>query len=260
MTGARADGSLSFYFFDIDDNLVFLATKVYLWNGETGEEKAISTRDFVAVESQLGRPGPWQAYYASNNSYRDFRDAPHTAARDQRFVTDLLTATSSGKRWQGPSWPLLVRAARLQRPIAVISARGHRPSTIKEGLKLLVARKILDAVPPIVGVYTVANPAVCARIGASPAMTTPSRKKLAIKFAVETALAKYGPDPEHRFGMSDDDPANVRLIISAMRECKVTYPDKRFFVINTNRAESVKLEVFPVRDHVTAVRRGMHIL
>jgi hypothetical protein len=259
MTGARSDGSLSFYFFDIDDNLVFLPTNVYLLNGETGEEKAISTREFVVVESQLGRPGPWQAYYTTNKSYRDFRDAPHTTARDQRFVKDLLAATS-GKRWRGPSWTLLKRAARLQRPIAVISARGHQPSTIKEGLKLLAARKILDAVPPIVGVYTVANPAVCARIGASPAMTTPSRKKLAIKFAVETALAKYGPDPPHRFGMSDDDPTNVRLIISAMRECKVSYPDKRFFAINTNRAESVKLEVFPVSDHVTTVRQGTHIL
>jgi predicted enzyme related to lactoylglutathione lyase len=52
--------------------------------------------------------------------------------------------------------------------------------------------------------------------------------------------------------MSDDDPANVVLAISAMRDCKLKYPDKRFFVINTNGKEFVKLEIFPMSDPVTA--------
>ncbi len=50
----------------------------------------------------------------------------------------------------------------------------------------------------------------------------------------------------HRFGMSDNDPQNVYLIIRAMCDCKKKYPDKRFFVINTHEGEKVKLEVFPV--------------
>jgi hypothetical protein len=262
MTGARDDGSRSFYFFDIDDNLVFLDTKVYLWNAETCEEKAISTAEFAVYKPQLGLPGPWQAWSERQpQTFRDFRDAPDTAARDQIFVKDLLAAVSSGNNWCGPSWPLLEYASRNQRPIAVISARGHQPSTILEGFKLLVERGLLTAVPPIVGIYTVSNPEVCALIGATdPAMTVPSLKKLAIKFAVDTALAEYGRDLSHRFGMSDDDPANVVLIISAMRDCKVAYPSKRFFVINTNRAECVKLEVFRFDDPVAAVRQGMHIL
>jgi hypothetical protein len=261
MTGARDDGSFSFYFFDIDDNLVFLATEVYLWNAEAGAEMAISTGEFAVVEHQLGRPGLWQAWSVREETFRDFRDAPDTAARDQRFVKDLLTAISSGNAWRGPSWPLLEHAARSQRPIAVISARGHQPSTIEEGFKLLVDCGLLAAVPPIVGVYTVNNPEVRALIGATdPAMTVPSMKKLAIKFAVDTALADYGRDLKHRFGMSDDDPANVILVISAMRDCKISYPDKRFFAINTNRAEFVKLEVFTIDDPVTATQQGIHIL
>jgi len=85
-------------------------------------------------------------------------------------------------------------------------------------------------------------------------------KKLAIKSAVDTALADYGRDLKHRFGMSDDDPANIVLVISAMRDCKISYPDKRFFAINTNHAEFVKLEVFTIDDPVTATQQGIHIL
>jgi hypothetical protein len=156
---------------------------------------------------------------------------------------------------------LLEHAARNKRPIAVITARAHHPLTIREGFKVLAERGLIAAVSPILGSYPVNFPKVRALIGASdPATTVPSAKKLAIKHAVETGLNKYGRGRPHLFGLSDDDPANVVLAISAMRDCKVAYPDKRFFVINTNRPEFVKLEVFAIDDPVTAVREGTRIL
>ena len=122
---------------------------------------------------------------------------------------------------------------------------------------MLAERGLIEAVPPILGIYTVTNPEVRALLGAAdPAMTVPSVKKLAIRHAVETALETYGRDPDHRFGMSDDDPANVVLAISAMRDCKLDHPEKRFFVINTNHAEFVKLEIFAMDAPVTAVGPG----
>jgi hypothetical protein len=81
-------------------------------------------------------------------------------------------------------------------------------------------------------------------------LTTPALKRLAIIRSVEEALARFGSEPPHHFGMSDDDPQNVYLIIRAMSECKQRYGDKRFFVINTHFAEMVKLEVFPVNQPV----------
>jgi hypothetical protein len=143
----------------------------------------------------------------------------------------------------------------------MVTARGHEPATIEAGLGKLVDRGFLPAVPPILGIYTVTNHGVRARLGADdPAMTVPSIKKLAIKDAVKTALARYGAEPPHRFGMSDDDPNNVVLAISAMRDCKVADPGKRFFVINTNRDEYVKLEIFPMDHPVTAAKSGGHLL
>src|SRR5262249_37063530 len=189
------------------------------------------------------------------------RDSAGVAAEGQPFIRDLLAAMDGEKPWQGPSWPLLVHAADQQRPIAMVSARGHEPATIEPGLRTLVERKLLSAVPPIPGISTVNNPNGRARLSVSdPEMTVPSIKKLAIKHAVKNALDQYGEAPPHRFGMSDDDPNNVVLAISAMRDCKLQYPDKRFFVINTNRDEYVKLEIFPMAHPVTAAASGQRLL
>ncbi|HEX8285753.1 MAG TPA: VOC family protein [Pyrinomonadaceae bacterium] len=256
-----SDGSVSFYFFDIDDNLLFLPTKLYLWNAESRQEQAISSGEFAAVQNELGRPGKWQAWAARAETFRDFRDRPDLPAAEQAFVKDLLAASADSAPWRGPSWPLLVHAATARRPVAMVTARGHEPTTIEAGLQALVERGFLPGVPPILGIYTVTNQGVRDRLGAGdPAMTIPSIKKLAIKDAVDRALAQHGSAPPHRFGMSDDDPNNVVLAVSAMRDCKLKYPDKRFFVINTNHDEFVKLEIFPMAHPVTAAATGEGLL
>jgi catechol 2,3-dioxygenase-like lactoylglutathione lyase family enzyme len=258
---SSADGSISFYFFDVDDNLLFLPTKLYLWNAETQVELPISSRDFAAVQNELGRPGKWQAWSARAETFRDFRDQPGVPAAGQAFVTDLKAAVAHDMGWRGPSWPLLVHAAKFGRPIAVVTARGHEPQTIEAGLRELVALQLLAALPPILGVYAVTNTGVRSALGVTdPNMTVPSVKKMAIRDAVEKALQRYGTQPPHRFGMSDDDPNNVTLAISAMRDCKLKYPDKRFFVINTNQQEFVKLEIFPMDHPVTASSSGAGVL
>jgi catechol 2,3-dioxygenase-like lactoylglutathione lyase family enzyme len=250
---SQADGSLSFYFFDVDDNLVFLSTKLYLWNAETQTEQAISSGEFAAIQSELGRPGPWQAWAVRSQTFRDFNDQSGIAPDQQTFVRDILSAAHGSAPWQGPSWPLIVHAAKMQRPIALVSARGHTPVTMQAGLQALVDLGLLAALPPILGIFTVTNPDVLTSLGITdPATTVPSAKKIALKRAVALALERYGATPQHRFGMSDDDPANVVLAISAMRDCKLEHPDKRFFVINTNGKEFVKLEIFPMNDPVTA--------
>lgn len=256
-----AGSDQSFYFFDIDDNLLFLPTAIYLWNAETKTEKSVSSGEFAAIQNSLGRPGPWQAWSIFDGTFRDFRDDPALPIEQQTFMRDLGLALNGSTPWQGPSWPLLIHAANKNRAIAMVTARGHAPATIEAGLAVLVARGLLEAVPPILGIYTVSNPDVRKLLCADdPAMTVPSVKKRAIKHAVRIALERYGPALPHRFGMSDDDPNNVVLAISAMRDCKVEYPDKRFFVINTNHDEYVKLEIFPMAHPVTGPGEGKALL
>ncbi len=124
---ADGDGSRSFYFFDIDDNLLSLSTKLYLWNAETQSERAISSGEFAEIQSVLGRPGPWEAWAIRSATFRDFNDQV-VPSDQQSFVRDVTSAVQGNAPWQGPSWRLLVHAAKMQRPIAVISARGQEPS------------------------------------------------------------------------------------------------------------------------------------
>jgi catechol 2,3-dioxygenase-like lactoylglutathione lyase family enzyme len=256
---AALDNSVSFYLFDIDDNLLLLPTRLYLWNAETQKELAVSSGDFANVQNDLGRTGQWASWAVRAQTFRDFRDTPNVPADQQTFVRDVQAALT-GEKWRGPSWPLFVHAVEKQRPIAFVSARGHAPATIQAGLKCLTAHEHLPE-PNVLAVYTVTNDEVRGALGAAdPAMTIPSIKKIAIKDAVKKGLDRYGSGPPHRFGMSDDDPNNVVLAISAMRDCKEMYPDKRFFVINTNAREFVKLEVFPMMDPVTASRSGRGVL
>jgi hypothetical protein len=251
----------SFYFFDIDDNLLFLPTVLYLWNAERQTERAVSSGEFATVQPLLGRTGEWQDWSVGPRTFRNFRDSPDAKPEEQPFILDLHAAMHGDRPWLGPSWPLLVHAATRQRSIAMITARGHAPETIEAGLHLLVQAGKLPAVPPVLGIYTVSNPAVLKTLDViDPAMTTPAIKKRAIKHAVDRALQQHGADLPHRFGMSDDDPQNVVLAISAMRDCKVRYPDKRFFVINTHHDEFVKLEIFRMDDPVTAVKKGRSVL
>lgn len=257
---AKQDGSLSFYFFDLDDNLFFLPTRLYLWNSETREEREISSSQFAAIQSLIGKSGGWEDWATRDETYRDFRDRPDIAASEQQFSKDLLSAIAT-TNWQGPSWPLLVHASRNGRPVAFISARGHAPETVEAGFETLVSKGILPKRLSIVDIYTVTNPATRKKLKVDdPNTSIPSIKKLAIKAAVENALSLHGNQPPHRFGISDDDPNNVVLAITAMRDCKVKYPDKRFFVVNTNKDQYVKLEVFPMMHPVTADQQGEPLL
>lgn len=248
-----SSGGTSFYFFDIDDNLLYLGTKLYLWNAELGEEMAVSSGEFAAAREHLGRPGQWEAWGGRAETWRDFRDLPEVPVGRQPFIKDVEEAIA-GDNWRGPSWPMLEHAARHNRPIAIITARGQSPQVIQEGLIVLAERGLIKTVPPIVGIYAVHHPGVQAVLGVDPATPPAGMKRLAIRHAVERALEIHGRDLPHHFGFSDDDPANVTLGIAAMRDCKKLHPDKRFFVIDTHHGnDAVKLEILPIKDK-TALR------
>jgi hypothetical protein len=68
-------------------------------------------------------------------------------------------------------------------------------------------------------------------------------KQKAIRASVKKALAEYGYSPHHRFGMSDDDPKNIQLIIEEMSRLKSEYPEMSFFMIETQKGEFVKHEI-----------------
>jgi hypothetical protein len=259
--GASAPTRQSFYFFDFDDNIMYLSTPILIRNRQTGRSKKVTTTEFADIRRVLGQTGLWKDFEIFDGTYRHFRDIPAAQikpSQSQYFLEDIEKAVSAkGTAWQAPSWPLLVYACQHQRPTVIITSRGHSRETIADGLRWLAKKKLIPKAPNLFAVYPVGNPDVAAELmsGVSDPKElkrlkeagdpTSDLKRLAIHQAVEMALQKYGADLDHHFGMSDDDPLNVDLIIKAMCDCKVKYMQKRFFAINTHKGEWVKLEVFP---------------
>lgn len=254
--------SVSFYFFDLDDNTFFLETKIFIKNMKTGDITSVSTHEFARMRSMMGSAEPWTDYGLYEDSYKNFRDRDETGEKEY-LVEDLEQAMNEApEKWQGPAFKLFQYACKEQRPLGIVTARGHSRETILAGIQVMVNAGFLPQTPNYLGIYAVSNDDIRKEledsttedqrevIRAHPDPTS-LLKRVAINNLVESALNKYGSEPEHRFGMSDDDPKNVDLIIKAMCECKTKYMDKRFFVINTHKGEHVKLEVFPIDFPVT---------
>jgi len=246
-------GGRSFYFFDFDDNIVHLETKIVLFHVKTGEEKEVSTTDYPKVHPMLGKTGSeWELFHAvesatDGGSYRNFRELSKDLlnGRQQPLVADMFASLQNPYRdWRGPSWNFFSHAVNNNRPVSVITARGHHPHTIRRAIDLLVLSGDLDAHPNYLSVYPVSHPDTRLALGDHDMkLGTGELKKIAIKFAVDDAFACYGENPYHRFGMSDDDPKNVELIVEAMRDLKERYPKNAFFAFNTYGGKIVREEV-----------------
>jgi len=256
-----ANGGRSFYFFDFDDNVMRLDTTIYIFSRTTNEEMALSTRRFAEAHPLLGKPGRYQDFEVrlddATGSYRRFRDlgGAELDGKRQPFVEDLAKALDKGDvLWKGPSWSFFYHAVFNGRPVAVITARGHAPETLASGIDLLRERGLLAAAPNYLGLYPVSHPGVRAKLGdAATDRSIPELKRRAIIDAVRIAMQRYGENPYHRFGMSDDDPRNVALAVAAMTELKARYPENAFFVINTSSEPAHKTEILVDRTATEAL-------
>lgn len=247
-------GGRSFYFFDFDDNIVFLTTSLLIFHKETGAELALSSADWARYHSTIGRSGPYQDYEIrfddSTGSFRHFRDHhPEELMRlgkqRQLFVEDIAAVLGvPDLQWKGPSWECFYHATFNQRPVSLITARGHHPETLKEGIRQFVQGKYLPLEPNYLSVYPVSNIETRGILGDEAlSLSVAELKQRAIRASVERALQTYGYSPHHRFGMSDDDPKNIQLIVEEMTRLKKDYPEMSFFMIETHEGSFVKHEI-----------------
>jgi hypothetical protein len=247
-------GGRSFYFFDFDDNIAFLATPLILFHRETGAEHAVSSGEYAKIHPFIGKSGPYQNFEIrfddTAGTYRNFRDRkPDELAQleDQRqiFVQDLAHALGMPDvQWKGPSWQCFYHATFNRRPVSLITARGHNPETLKEGIRLLVDKDFLPHEPNYLGIFPVNHVQTRQQLGDFDLrMGAAELKQKAIRASVEKAIEIYGYNPHHRFGMSDDDPRNIQLIVEEMARLKRDYPEMSFFMIETHDGQFVKTEI-----------------
>lgn len=261
-------GGRSFYFFDFDDNVAFLTTPAFVFHKETGRELRLSSGEFARHSRHIGKQGPYRDYQmdlcARNGTFRCFRDQHISVlerllfGRRQMFVEDLAAALGQANfEWRGPSWAQFYHATLNRRPLSLITARGHHPNTIREGIRLFVQEQHLPFEPNYLTIFPVSNPEVCTQLGdPDQQASVATRKGAAIRASVERAIQIYGANPFHRFGMSDDDPANIELIVREMTQLKIRFPEMSFFVIETQQGRFVKWEVYPDRTEAMVCARS----
>jgi len=252
-------GGRSFYFFDLDDNILFMDTKIVLFHKENASEIEISTAELSLNIKTIGVSGKYKDYRIDPDdtvgSYRNFRDRKISFWRRwrgevQSIETDLIEALKKPEwDWHGPSWNHFFYAVLNGRPISIITARGHQEKTIKRTLNRLYHEGHLLKKPNILTIFPVSNPDLRKDLGGGdPDKPVSVLKKEALHRSVEKAFEKYGYSPYHRFGVSDDDPRNIDEITSTLVEIKKKYPENAFFVIDSSGGNIQKTEIF--EDHL----------
>ena len=256
-------GGRSFYFFDFDDNVVTLKTPIVLFKkkdvkSSQPDEVFVSSTLFARHSTHIGKNGLYRDYELrfedTTGSFRYFRDQEisdleRAAGKKQGFLEDFSEVFNLPDHiWKGPSWSCFYHAVFNRRPISLITARGHHPKTMREGIEMLIKTGFLPHSPNYLSLYPVNHPATRLELGHDLEDPVPLLKRSAIRASVEKAIAVYGFNPHHRFGMSDDDPKNIELIVEEMVELKKDFPDFSFFVIDTHEGRFVKKEIHS--DHI----------
>lgn len=253
------DGGRSFYFFDFDDNVAYLRTPVVLFHKRTEKELHLASNEYYKVRHLLGdKDSPFEHYRFDSNdksgSYKFFRDQDHSiwerlVGKKQIFEKDLIDVLKDlDLNWKAPSWDFFYHATFNKRPISIITARGHNPETLRKGMERFVDYGYLPHLPNFLAILPVSHTPTRKELGDTELkLSIPELKKLAIRKSVFQAIENYGEDKPHRFGMSDDDPANVDLIKVAMTDLKEEFPHMAFFVISTYNGKLDKQEISATR-------------
>lgn len=250
-------GGKSFYFFDLDENVFHIESAHFVFHKKSQERKEVPGKVFWEEIDNIGKKGPLKDFEIRPDdhvagSFQRFRDVAGVTPQQQPFLEDLERALKQGD-WMGPSWNEFQHAVMNQRSLAVITARGHHPETIKAGIELFKQNNMIQDSPNYLSVLPVSHPEVQKTLGGG---SVPELKRKALRYVVELAFQSYGYNDHHRFGMSDDDPKNVQKIIEEFTLLKKDYPKVSFFVIETHRGQSNKWEVFVDRAEKSLLAPG----
>ena len=121
---------MKYYAFDWDDNLMFMPTKIYLKDDE-GNSVGMSTEDFAEYRTDVGKePFEYEGHTIVSFDKEPFRD--FGVLGDKQFLKDAMSSPT------GPAWSDFVEAINNGSIFAIVTARGHTPSVLKEGVYRLI--------------------------------------------------------------------------------------------------------------------------
>ena len=118
--------NLKYYAFDWDDNIVKMPTQIMLLSDDNSMV-GMSTKDFAKYRESVGK----ENFEYKGKTIVDYSEEPFKnfgVKGDKDFLIDSMLAEP------GPSWRDFVEAINNGSIFAVITARGHNPETLKQGV------------------------------------------------------------------------------------------------------------------------------
>ncbi len=125
---------MKYYAFDWDDNVMRMPTQIVL-KDDRGDEVGMSTEDFAEYRTKIGKePFAYEGKTIVGLAVDAFRN--FTIKGDKQFLIDSMRAST------GPAWNDFVEAINGGSIFSIITARGHTPNILKEGVyNLIVTNK-----------------------------------------------------------------------------------------------------------------------
>jgi hypothetical protein len=134
------ENKLRYYGFDWDDNILHMSTIIHMDKLVEGvwHPISISPSEYALLRYNSN-------YRTRDNNpekaYEEFRDVGPRASK--AFITDIVQAIE--EKQFGPSWDKFVKCLTEGALFAIVTARGHEYSTLKEGVKYVIDNCLTEA-------------------------------------------------------------------------------------------------------------------
>jgi|TARA_R110002012_G_scaffold261900_1_gene443997 hypothetical protein len=252
------------YSFDWDDNIMNMPTKIKLLERTPDGWKNIevSTEEFAKIRNNTN-------FKLTDDSFNGFID-------DDTFMVDLKTALDT--KSFAPSFEKFKEALLYANPISIITARGHKPETLRKGMDLVISyilnedelNTMIDNIqqeyPELDGeniettlstyldsqdYHPVTSNIFAEKFGLDneSALNPEENKKIALRDYVTKIVQKtkemVGTEYNKlSIGFSDDDLGNINAITDFIKEVlQLEFPQVDFVVYDTSEGEINKIIV-----------------
>jgi hypothetical protein len=209
--------------FDWDDNVMRMPTTHLVEDRQSGQIVGIDTRQWVVFREDglIGSREEGKRYVVLANTWERFKMKPGV----NMFLEDLAQALESPEQtWRGPAWARFVAALSTRasaRRTAIVTARGHHPDEIHQGLRLLQRHGQIRELPPLESTYPVTHPEMSAQLQetAVPAAKSRAAVRHLEEIARQAEIWRQGrelrlPEQAARWTFTDDDASNLEAVRS----------------------------------------------
>lgn len=266
------NGILTYFSFDIDDNLLFMDTRIKLEHLVDDEwvDEYVSTAKFAQV-----RADPNWRYKGGDESFEEFRDWGPRGKNT--FLHDFKKAVEEEKF--GPSWNKFIECLVNGHIFSIITSRGHEPKNVRRAFYWLIYNygldnfrnlpienvdksksfddqmienllsyhelfgsepdQVIDSYIELCPVYTISSVAFKKEFGHDTPMEL--AKKMALR-DFNNKVKEYADQIGMRakYGFSDDDPKFVKAAAEEFMDLKDKHKNIDYSVFDTGGDKKVK--------------------